>query len=335
MNRIKVETWADIERKGWDSLLLGNGASVALHSAFAYRALYDVAQNDSLLQLTEGVFRSLGTTDFEHVLLACWYAKHVNDALASRSEMIVEAYDEVRTALIRAVHAVHPQHASVIADLQRVGMFASQFKTVVSLNYDLTLYWAMLLYNSKHGLWFKDGFIDGEFRSDWKFMQSPREGVEGVTMVFYQHGNLVIARDYYGNESKLSVDDSAGLLDTITRGWMSGALVPVFVSEGSSQQKVTAIRRSYYLTNVYENVLSSIGDNLIVYGWSFDDKDRHVLAAISERPPKRLAVSVYTGQNDGDQQAYCHHVLRATKSQLPRTEVRFFDSQSPGCWNNP
>ncbi|MFM7001807.1 MAG: DUF4917 family protein [Limnohabitans sp.] len=126
-----------------------------------------------------------------------------------------------------------------------------------------------------------------------------------------------------------------GLLDTIALRWSSGNYVPVFVSEGTSKQKLAAIRRSCYLTNVYEEVLSDLGENLIVYGWSFDERDQHLLDAIAKSRPKKMAVSVFTDQPDKDQQAICHLVLTAVNQSLPNTSVTFFDSRSPGCWNNP
>ena len=97
--------------------------------------------------------------------------------------------------------------------------------------------------------------------------------------------------------------------------------MPVFVSEGTSKQKVAAIRRSQYLTNVYEEVLPSVGEGLVVYGWSFDEKDQHVLDAISTNPPKRMAVSVFTGQTDADQQSFCHQVLKSTGLSMPDTKA--------------
>lgn len=262
---------------------------------------------------------------------------HVNGALGTPSAAISAAYEEVRTALIEAVHSVHPVHADVATDLQRVGAFASAFPTVVSLNYDLTLYWAMLLFNAAHGSWFKDAFHDGEFQTDWDYLRRPYGHAAGATLVFYPHGSLAVARDYLGDETKLSVGagGAGDLLGTITRRWASGHYVPVFVSEGTSHQKVAAIRRSHYLTNVYEEVLPALGESLVVYGWSFDERDQHVLDAIASSPPKRMAVSVFTGQPDGDQQAFCHQVLKAAGRSLPDTGVMFFDSRSPGCWNNP
>lgn len=36
---------------------------------------------------------------------------------------------------------------------------------------------------------------------------------------------------------------------------------------------VAAIRRSHYLTNVYEEVLPAIGESLVVYGWNFEERE--------------------------------------------------------------
>jgi hypothetical protein len=337
MDRIEINAWANISAESWSSLLLGNGASIAIHKGFAYPTLHSVADAQGLLATTAPIFTKLWTTDFEHVLLACWYAEHVNVALGTPSADISAAYAEVRKALIEAVHSVHPVHADVAADLQRVGAFARVFPTIVSLNYDLTLYWAMLLFNAANGSWFKDAFRHGEFQTDWEYLRSPLPPAGGATLVFYPHGSLAVARDYIGDETKISVGagGAGDLLETITLRWSSGHYMPVFVSEGTSKQKVAAISRSHYLTNVYRDVLPSLGENLVVYGWSFDERDQHVLDAISVNPPKRMAVSVYTGQPDGDQQAFCHHVLTAAGRSLPDTEVTFFDSRSSGCWNNP
>ena len=337
MDRIDIALWDALRESAWDTLLLGNGASIAIHREFAYPTLHSIADAKGLLPTTAPIFAKLGTTDFEHVLLACWYAEHVNVALGTPSADISAAYAEVRTALIEAVHSVHPIHADVAAELQRVGTFASAFPTVVSLNYDLTLYWAMLLFNAANGSWFKDAFHHGEFQTDWEYLRRPYGHAAGATLVFYPHGSLSVARDYIGDETKIAASTGAtgDLLEAITRKWSSGHYVPVFVSEGTSKQKIAAIRRSHYLTNVYEEVLPSLGESLVVYGWSFDERDQHVLDAISANPPKRMAVSVFTGQPDGDQQAFCHQVLKVIGRSLPGTEVTFFDSRSPGCWNNP
>lgn len=70
----------------------------------------ELADAKGLLSTTAPIFAKLGTTDFEHVPLACWYAEHVNVALGTPSADISVAYAEVRTALIEAAHSVHPIH---------------------------------------------------------------------------------------------------------------------------------------------------------------------------------------------------------------------------------
>lgn len=332
-NRCEIVAWEDVQGNARQSLLLGNGASIALHHEFGYSTLYGVAEAQGLLPSTAPLFGSLGTTDFEHVLLACWYAEHVNEALGSPSTEITKAYEEVRTGLIEAVHAVHPAHADISAGLLRAASYASGFETVVSLNYDLTLYWAMLLFNEEHGNWFKDAFRHGEFQASWEYLRRPYGGAEGATLVFYPHGNLALARDYLGEESKVTAgaDD---LLTAITSCWTGGEHVPIFVSEGTSQEKAAAIRRSRYLSAVYDRVLPDLGENLVVYGWGFGELDKHILRAISNQPPDQIAVSVFTGRPDAEQQAYCHYVLNAVNWVMPNAVVRFFDSQSVGCWNN-
>jgi hypothetical protein len=48
------------------------------------------------------------------------------------------------------------------AKLLKAATFASLFKTVINLNYDLTFYWGFLLFNNSdkaHENHFKDGFL--------------------------------------------------------------------------------------------------------------------------------------------------------------------------------
>mgnify|MGYP001069915983 CR=1 FL=1 len=337
MTNINIDKWETIKDEDWSSLLLGNGTSIAIHQGFGYKTLHGVAARGGLLPNAAPIFKRLGTTDFERVLLACWYAEEVNVALKNRSADITAAYAEVREALIKTVCSVHPEHSKVEQDLEQIGKFASDFSTVVSLNYDLTLYWAMQIFNSKKTNWFKDAFIlNGKFETNWEYLRRPYQSTIGATLVFYPHGSLSIVRDYFSDEKKISETNSVEdtLLAAITDEWLTGRGVPVFVSEGISVQKVAAIRRSPYLMNVYEKVLSDVGNSLVVYGWSFGDQDQHVLSAIKRKPPALMAVSVYTGQSQADQQAFCHNLSGTISGFMPNTSVKFFDSHSAGCWNN-
>ena len=64
MDRIKIDTWANTSKDSWNAILLGNGASIAIHKEFAYPTLHGVADAKGLLPTTAPLFAKLGTTDF-------------------------------------------------------------------------------------------------------------------------------------------------------------------------------------------------------------------------------------------------------------------------------
>lgn len=106
--------------------------------------------------------------------------------------------------------------------------------------------------------------------------------------------------------------------------------MPLFVSEGTWEQKVTSIRNSYYLSTVYREVLVCDRDTLVIYGWGLGDQDIHLLQRMRGTGIHRVAVSVYGGD-----QIYCNRVVPIIHGALGTLPIEFFDSQSIGCWNNP
>lgn len=338
-----IYSWASlpINAKGgkWHGLLLGNGASIALSPKFGYSSLYDDAVRAGRLPTTHTIFQSIvpgaHTTDFEHVLYALSHAKVVNDALGIPATQVTTAYDEVRKALIDTVDANHCDYPSVSAKLLTIGEFAAKFETVVTLNYDLTLYWAIQAHNDQHGNWLKDGFVlSSQFDTDWKRLRHPYGKAAGATLVFYAHGSLILATAPSGVESKVVTAGSTNLRGAIGQQWTLGGARPLFISEGDSATKLQAIRRSHYLSLVYDDVLTDFaGKNVVAYGLSFHDRDGHVLSALMRRPPAKLAVAVYVGAKPAVADQFCHDVLAKTSTlRTLGTNVEFFDSASPGCW---
>ena len=72
MDGIDIASWDALRESTWGTLLLGSGASIAIHREFTYPTLHGVVDAKGLLPTTAPIFAKLGTTDFEHVLLACW-----------------------------------------------------------------------------------------------------------------------------------------------------------------------------------------------------------------------------------------------------------------------
>lgn len=62
-----------------------------------------------------------------------------------------------------------------------------------------------------------------------------------------------------------------GLLEAILEEWRSEQAVPLFVSEGTMQQKVSSIQNSYYLSTVYREVLTSQRPSLTILGWGLEN----------------------------------------------------------------
>lgn len=339
MRKHQIHEWKDIEGDFCEKLLLGNGASRAIWDGFAYTSLYEEAEKaDRINSKLRSLFTDYETHDFEYILRILSQANRVNRLLHIKENQTSRLYSKLQTTLMETITAIHPQPENVEAHLPKIADFMKRFHTVLSLNYDLLVYWAMLKGNDIYGKWFKDAFVnEDKFENDFDYLYKPF-GANGATLVFYPHGNLILSTDVDGEEIKLTKSDEEYLLPTILSKWKQGYCIPLFVSEGNTVEKLRAIQRSNYLDTVYDQTLQGHSDSLVIYGWSFRDEDEHILRAIVESEPKIIAISVYTRDNDAE--SYCTRVvyqIRKMRNALKKKSVYkilFFDSSSEGCWNN-
>jgi hypothetical protein len=257
-------SWSSIANGFRDSLLLGNGASIAVDGRFSYKNLLHAAKRlDLITSKLEQVFRYLKTEDFELVLEMLWHTHHINKALGIKTREARTAYRDIRKALVEVVRKHHCSYNDVEDLLGDIADFMMNFKTIVSLNYDVIVYWAMMKGNKDRGNWFKDGFVkDGRtFDRDWQRLREPYNA-DGSTLVFYPHGNLALASNLAGHDHKVVVGKASDLLGQVLDDWFRARSIPLFVAEGISRQKEAAIRRSEYLATVYDEVLADLGDSL-------------------------------------------------------------------------
>lgn len=322
-----VMQWAQIAanyHRG--TIVLGNGASIAVSPSFGYGSLLDHAQGRGLL--TDDVnrlFQFFGTSDFELILRLVWQASNVNRSLRIQDDRTHQAYLNVRECLIQAVRDVHPEYEPVSYQLPSMYQFLRNFDTVLSLNYDLLVYWTMTYgLNVQDGHLFKDCFLgNGSFDDTWwRFRETFRERTN--TLVFYPHGSLALCRNAVEQELKIH-NAGAGLLEEILNVWRSEQYVPLFVSEGTMQQKVSSIQNSYYLSTVYREVLTSQRLTLTIYGWGLGEHDRYLLKRMRGSGIQRVAVSVFRGD-----QGYCNYAYQVIQDDLGAVHVDFFDSGSLG-----
>ena len=322
-----IVEWREIRENFNHTVLLGNGASMAVHPGFGYGSLYDAANELGFLDgPVRTVFERFNTFDFELVLRRLWYTSLVNEAFGNQPGAVEQAYQQVRTALIQTVRETHVAYADAEDHLPNIYRFLKSFDSVISLNYDLIVYWSIMFGNRTLGRWFKDGFMPATFRDDWESLREPF-GAERATLVFYPHGNLILTRTPEGSEVKLAGGDER-LLDVILQRWEGRGAIPLFVCEGTAEHKKSAIESSSYLQRVYREVMPSLEESLVIYGWNLSIQDQHILNQLQRSNVSRVAVSVRN--NDA---AYVQRVEETLRG-IGIREIYFFDSASEGCWIN-
>ncbi len=320
----QVVKWEEISNQfDGGSLVLGNGASMAVSDNFGYSSLFEkAAELGYLTAPVQRVFDSFGVNDFELVLRRLWQAKQVNEALRIEVDVVDESYRQVRTALIATIRDVHVSYQDAEAHLEHIFEFMKPFSKVVSLNYDLIVYWAAMYGNNHLGnSWFKDCFNGERIFAGW-------HGRDG-TLFFYPHGNLVLHRDEFSGAKKITARGMNNLLESILAKWVQRDLAPAFVCEGTEKSKQESIASCDYLEQVFYEVLPSLESHLVIFGWSMAEQDDHLLKQIAKSCPVKVAVSVY---NNNDV-----FMGRAEKklTDIGVKEIVFFDCESAGAWNQP
>ena len=331
-NLPKIQDWLEIEeyfKNG--TLLVGNGGSMAVNTCFGYFSLLKYAkEHKCIAPEIQKLFDFFGTSDFELILRLVWQASNVNRALNITDDRTKKTYRNIRDLLINMVRDIHPVYPSVSMDIPNISNFIKKFRIILSLNYDLILYWATMYANQNDKYRVKDCFIHGLFSDDWRKLKKNRLAIDKKpSLIFYPHGNLVLARNQIEIEMKINADTS-NLLEGILLAWLSEKYVPLFVSEGTSEQKLNSIKNSNYLSTVYHDILPTLSGFLTIYGWDIGIHDIHILKRMKLSDVGAVAISVYN--ND---ESYCYRVYQMIKDHLGKdVKIYFFRSDSPNCWNN-
>ncbi len=333
----RIQAWSEIADDFKDTLIVGNGGSIALSESFSYTNLYKLGvERGEINSRTQDIFHKFSKkNDFEKLLRRLSAADFINqkfDVDKKERDKVRKPYKNVRHALIKAVRDIHPDQEQLVEDLSNIRQFCTKFTNVFTLNYDLTLIWAIEDSNNKALVKsFSDGFSPKKSNSNLStFVYDGRIDNGGIG-VYYLHGNLCLCQTKATREEKklASKDTDHSLVKQLTDYWSNNDAQPLFVCEGDSQEKLSSITQSHYLSATYEKLKSDRSKSLAIYGWSISKGDQHILDAIKLNPSlERAAVSVY--KNDEVFQAHAKQAL----SEIGIESICFFDSESPGCWNN-
>jgi Domain of unknown function (DUF4917) len=307
------------------SLLIGNGFSIAQAGGqFSYSSLLEKAglQPDSPVK---NVFNKFNTVDFEMVMHALQHAAKVEDAYgdAERATLFRDDTDAVREALIHAVREVHPGISFDIPQDQRnhCGAFLRNFNNVFTLNYDLLLYWVIL---KMGGNVFTDGFGLGETAGGFRTFSE-----EAACNTFYLHGALHL---FLGpkRETLKRVVTTGTIISDISDTIRARSQLPLFVSEGTSVQKMERINSVPYLRHSYEKLKGLNGD-LFIFGHSVAANDYHLYDAIFASDIKRLFVCVY---EPGANLQSVKERLAQFRERNNNVAVEYIDSATVKIWRD-
>jgi len=215
--------------------------------------------------------------------------------------------------------------------LEQIGTAISEYDHVFSTNYDVLLYWAILLANESMGYnHFKDYFFSRDDDETVRFSVGdsqiwPDRGRERVVGVSYLHGALHLVRTADGETHKLCRREGQYLLDRFGEEILDGAS-PLVVTEGTSAGKLKSIDRSGYLTFALSQ-LSETRGNVVVFGHSLSAQDAHIAKAIKwdREVDRTIAIGMRPSADDeriGGQQ------LRLRAALHSRLRVVFFDAST-------
>jgi hypothetical protein len=139
--------------------------------------------------------------------------------------------------------------------------------------------------------------------------------------IYYLHGALFIVNHPYLT-LKLKRGGNQELVETIAAA-IGRDQFPLFVSEGTPEDKLTEIAGSTYLTFALSN-LKSCRDKLVVYGAGLSEQDEHIVDALCQKK-RNIAYSVYVGKKSStDLKSELHEV----RSKLAMHDIIFFDSRT-------
>lgn len=349
-NNLEIKKFPDIQeylkKSGRPiSLLMGNGFSVAFDKdIFTYNALADflISKSDPLIN---NLFNTIKTKNFELIMQQLKTTILLLQAFNAEKRIISdisEASSKLKNGLIKSIQEMHPEHVFKVAEEKSkrcanfLDLFIKSKGNIYTTNYDLLLYWTLVRNNlSNHIDGFGKELENDNFLKNGEDPQWSNEVIWGPNSkdqnVYYLHGALHIFNEKI-NIIKEQYDPNNYLLENITQRIQDGTY-PVFVTAGSSLEKLEQIRSNRYLSFCYDK-LCNIDGSLVTFGFNFGEYDEHIIDALnkahhskSKMPPKLWSIYIGT-YSDSDVQH-----IRSIEHKFA-APIRIFDAKTAPVWSN-
>ncbi len=318
-------------------LMLGNGFSMDIFpEIFNYRTLAENITSERIRNL----FAQIDTNDFEFVMRRLFEADEIIEHYPDTdglSESLNSDLESLKNTLIQVITDCHPSRPSEISEAQYESChaFFSNFDgKKYTFNYDLLLYWVYMhfLEDDERKLPFDDGFRYGDIEQDLSvFWEIGRERSQSI---YYVHGAMHIFSDGAAIE-KLSYNNIGVPLSEQVREAVGNNKFPVFISEGTTEHKLTRIKKNAYLARAFSS-LKSIGGNLFIFGHSIRDEDDHIFDYFNENNSgvKKVFISLFGDVNSAANQAIIQKVT-GWSVRFTRKDFYFYDSATAMVWSRP
>ena len=318
--------------------LLGNGFSIACRpNIFLYGKLYEQADFTKLSPTAKKAFEALGTQDFERVIKALRDTKLILEAYGGVPQSLLASLqsdaDGLRELLVETIAHSHPAWPGEVTDEEYAACrsFIANFNTVYTFNYDLLLYWAQMHTEEGGTPTSDDGFRKSDVDYDAAYVVwEPSQSHEQNT--WFLHGALHVFDSGTEIQKYTWANTGVRLIDQI-RDALGKGFFPLFVSEGTSAEKLERIRHSDYLAKAYRS-FSEITGALFIYGHSLAANDEHYLKRIEKGKVSQLYIGLHGDPASGSNK---HIIRRADQLANNRRRnaplsVSYFDSSTAKVW---
>lgn len=322
-------------------LLLGNGFSIACRpDTFRYDKLYQRADFSSVSAFAQGSFEALGTHDFEQVIQALKLSAQISNQYQvdpKTIDLIKKDAEALKEILVETISNNHPDSPTEITEEEydNCHAFLSHFPTIYTLNYDLLLYWT-LMHSKEKGRKVDDGFRapseDGWNQEPpdyvtWEPWHSYKSNVKFLHGALHIFDEKILVKKYTWSRTGVR-------LITQIREALRKDMFPIFVAEGTSNEKLERIRHNDFLNRAYRG-FSEISGCLFIYGHSLASNDEHILERIEQGKLSQLFVGIYGDPSSDGNQAVISRALKMPTNRRNKNrdlEINFFDSSTANVW---
>ncbi|WP_426608145.1 DUF4917 family protein [Pantoea anthophila] len=319
-------------------LLLGNGFSISCKpDIFQYGKLFERADFSNFSPAVKKTFQSMATEDFEKIIKNLQDASKVLEAYNYQDKNLIENLrsdsEALKELLVNTLAASHPTNPSQLSESQytHCKRFLKNFNRVYTLNYDLLLYWVCMHCEDDEDPLSDDGFRKPHNNYDAPYVTWEPNNAREQNM-FFLHGALHLFDAGYELRKFTWVNTSVRLIEQI-REAMNINLFPVFVSEGTSKEKIEKIRHNDYLAKSFRS-FSEISGALFIYGHSLAENDEHFLTCIENGRIRQLYIGLYGDPATPENQRIIRRANRmALNRKKKNLEVFFYDVSTANVWS--